>query len=73
MKNGFFGDGKSDVANIKRAKSASVLNKVDPKLKRGSYIDDIERYQAKTKEPGVGKFDLTKEIYPKKYLNLKPK
>lgn len=58
---------------MKRAKSASLLKKVDPKIARGSYIDDIEKYQTKTKEPGVGKYDLTKDPYAKKYLNLKPK
>lgn len=73
MTTGFFGDGKSDPAAMKRAKSASLLKKVDPKITRGSYIDDIEKYQAKNKEPGIGKYDLTKDPYAKKYINIKSK
>ena len=58
---------------MKRTKSADTLKKVDPNAKRGSYIDDIEKYALKHKPPGVGKFDITKDPYKKKYLNLKQK
>lgn len=46
---------------IRRTKSASMKKeKIDFNLKRGTYIDNIEDYQAKHKPPGIGKFDLTK-------------
>lgn len=42
LTNGFFGEGKEGSGkDIKRAKSASLLRKVDPKLTKGTYIDDI--------------------------------
>lgn len=43
------------------------------KLKRGTYIDDIENHQKKHKAPPVGKYDITKDPYKKKVVNLKPK
>lgn len=64
---------QSESQKAKRAKSASLLKKVDLKTLRGSYIDDIEKYQTKHKAPGVGKYDITKDPYAKKFLNLKPK
>lgn len=57
---------------MKRNKSAD-LQKVDLKIKRGSYIDDIEKFEAKHKPPGVGKFDITKDPWKKKIMNLKTK
>jgi hypothetical protein len=49
----------TNLAPTKRNKSAS-LRMVDPKTKRGSYLDNIESYESKHKPPGVGKFDLTR-------------
>ncbi len=69
----FFGEPSSDEKSVKRTKSASLLKKVDPKLTKNTYIDSIEKYQIKNKEPGVGKYDITKDPYKKKYLNLKQK
>lgn len=46
---------------IRRTKSASIKKeKIDFKLKKGTYIDNIEEYETKHKPPGIGKFDLTK-------------
>jgi len=33
---------------------------VDLKVKKHTYIDNIEEYEAKHKPPAIGKFDLTK-------------
>lgn len=55
----------------RKNKSADALKKVNPSLKKWTYIDDIERYEAKHKPPGVGKFDLLKEPFQKKHIKLK--
>lgn len=57
---------------MKRHKSAD-LKKVDQKIQRGSYIDDIEKFEAKHKPPGVGKFDITKDPWKKTFSPLKAK
>lgn len=49
------------------------MKKVDTKLSKKTYIDDIERYQAINKEPGIGKYDITKDPYEKKIIKLKSK
>ena len=67
---GFF---ETDPKIKKRNKSAELRNKVDPKAKRGHYIDNMEKYEAKHKPPGIGKYDITKDPYKKKFINLKPK
>ena len=43
------------------------------KLKRNTIFDDIEKYEAKHKFPGVGQFDLTKDPFKKTIINIKPK
>ena len=58
---------------MQKNKSADALKKVDLGVKKGTFIDDIEKHQAKHKAPGVGKYDITKDPYKRKYLNLKPK
>ena len=43
----------------KRHKSAD-LKKVDTKMSKRTYIDDIDEFAKKFKPPGVGKYDLLK-------------
>ena len=42
----------------KHYKSQSNLNKVDPKVKKMTYIENIEAEELKYKHPGVGKYNL---------------
>lgn len=57
---------------MKRHKSAD-LKKIDLTAKKGTYIDNIEKYEQKHKPPGIGKFDITKDPWKKKFINIKPK
>mgnify|MGYP000551353666 CR=1 FL=1 len=59
---------------IRRTKSASLKKiLVDDKLKKETYIDEMESYEKKHKPPGVGKFNLTKfsDFGTKKHSSLK--
>lgn len=58
---------------LRRHKSAS-LKKVDLKVEKRTYLDDIAHFENKHKPPGVGKFDLTKftDLGTKKFSMIKP-
>jgi hypothetical protein len=57
---------------LKRHKSAS-LKKVDLDVKKQTYLDGIDHFEAKHKPPAVGKFDLTKftDLGTKKFSTVK--